>query len=272
MSAPVPITWSGATSVTGAVSIVSDWVQTNNTGFSATVSVEGTGSGGIGGNLCILVSNNGGMTYSVLGGSLQSVLVGNTVTQEFNWSSQAAFSSVALGWFAGSATNGELLEGDWSITPVNTGPSPVPPVVVLPSVFASIQQAMSNAFGVDILCLTDIDPNFSVTQNALIQDIYHLVTEQPGSLFWAPSITTSILFMLSQGTTAAELMTGQARIQAVIAADERVSQCQVFATFDGEETITITISVNPQLGVPFQFVVAVGKVTITLISVGLSNQ
>ena len=236
MITPVPITWSGSQTVSGSVSVISDWVSTNVLGFSAAVSVTGTGSGGIGGSLVILVSNNGGATYSILPGSLQSVLVNNGSTEVFNWSSSAAFSSVALGWYVGGATNGQLSNGDWAIVPAASsgGGSVIPPVVVLPSVFASLQQLLSNQFGVDILCLTDLDPNFTLTQNALIQDVYHLITEQPGSLFWA--------------------------------------QCQVLVSFDGSQTVTISISVTPQLGVPFQFVLSVTGVTITLLSVGLTNQ
>jgi hypothetical protein len=271
---PVPITWSGSQTVSGSVSVISDWVSTNVLGFSAAVSVTGTGSGGIGGSLVILVSNNGGSTYSILPGSLQSVLVNNGSTEVFNWSSSAAFSSVALGWYVGGSTNGQLSNGDWAIVPAASsgGGSVIPPVVVLPSVFASLQQLLSNQFGVDILCLTDLDPNFTLTQNALIQDVYHLITEQPGSLFWAPSSTTSILFILSQGTTPAILQQQGSRIQAVISADERIAQCQVLVSFDGSQTVTISISVTPQLGVPFQFVLSVTGVTITLLSVGLTNQ
>lgn len=268
MSAAVPITWSGSPTVSGSASVVSDWVQTQLLGFTATVEVEGTGSGGISGNLCILVSNNNGSTYSILSGSLQSVLVNNGSSQNFNWSSSVGFAYVALGWFVGSAPNGELLDGDWTITPGAV--SPVPPVVVLPSAFASLQQALSSQFGVDVLCLTDLDPYFSLTQNALIQDVYHLITEQPGSLFWAPSLTTSIFFLLSQGATDASLQQQGARIQSVISRDERVGQCQVSLSFDGVETVKITIAVTPQMGVPFQFVLSVTNVTITLISVGRS--
>jgi hypothetical protein len=267
-----PITWSGSSSVSGATSVNSDSVGTNELGFSYVVKVTGTGSGGISGSLYVLVSNDG-VTYAPLAGSIISVNVADGVSQTFGFSSSTAFSDVELAWIAGSDTAGTLSSGAWSIVPQpSVSPVPVPAIAVLPGVLASLQQALSNSYGVDVLCVTDIDPYLSLTQNALPQDAYHLLTEQPGSIFWAPVTVFSLLTLLSKGVSSASTDQVESMIQAVVSSDERVAQCQVSVEFDGEETLIARIVVAPQQGQTFQYVVGISKVSITLISVNLVSR
>ncbi len=147
-------------------------------------------------------------------------------------------------------------------------PPPASAHVVPPFPFP--QQALDTTYGVDVLCLTDLDPYLSLTP-ALPQDLFHLVTEGPGSLFWAPNVSFSVVNLLSQGLTPATQSQVQAAMQSVIQSDERVQTCQVIVTFDGKESLQAKISVVPAVGQSFQFVVSIDKVSITLISIGYVN-
>jgi hypothetical protein len=169
-------------------------------------------------------------------------------------------------------SSGYALVASYSYLPAPVPGAPgLPLVPVLPPSLAALLQALGNNYGVDVMCLTDLDPNFSLVQNALPQDVWHLITEQPGSIFWSPNQTFSVWGMLSKGIMPSSLAAVAATIQAVIAADERVAQVQCSVTQTGPETVNVSIQVFPEQGSAFQLVAAVGKVTITLISVGLVN-
>jgi hypothetical protein len=266
----VPITWSGEDSVSGASAVNSDAVSTAGaSGFSASVQIAGTGAGGISGNVFLLVGNVNPPT-TMLPGSLQPVLLADGASQTFIWSSSTYYAFVELGWVPGSATNGELSDGEWSIVTIAPSPpTPIPAPTKLPANTSALQAQSLAQYGIDVLCLTDLDPNFSLT-NALPQDLYHLVSEAPGSIFWSAVQTFSILNLLSMGFTPAAQSLIQATLQAVILGDERVAQCQVSVSFDGEETLAAFISVVPQQTTQqFQLVCSITKVSISLISAAL---
>lgn len=173
-----------------------------------------------------------------------------------------------------SASPAELLGFGTPAPPIPPVPVTVPSFAVIPSTTSSLQQSLGNGYGVDVLCLTDIDPNFSLTQNALAQDLFHLITESPGSIFWSANKTFSIRTLLSQGITSATVSSVQSLLQAVISADERVASCQVQCVqsiIGTVPTISATILVAPVQGSVFNFVVGINKVTITLISVSQAN-
>lgn len=149
-------------------------------------------------------------------------------------------------------------------------PPPAPSAAHVVPPFPFPQGALDTTYGVDVKCLNDLDPYLSLTA-ALPQDLYHLVTEAPGSLFWAPNSTFSILSLLSQGITPATVGQVQSSLQAIIQADERIANCQVVCTFDGAETVEAKISVVPNVGQAFNLVLGISKVTITLISIGYLN-
>lgn len=148
-------------------------------------------------------------------------------------------------------------------------PTPVPGPKMAPTV-PFFPQPLDPTYGIDVLCQDDLDPYLSLT-NALPQDIYHLVTEQAGALFWSSSNTFSVNLLLSQGITPAIQAQVQSTLQGVILADERVFQAQVVVSFDGLETLSVSVGVTPNEGQPFQFVLAINKVSITLISIGFVN-
>jgi hypothetical protein len=121
MPSPVPVTWLGNPTASGSIAVNSDPVDAAGSGYSATLTVYGTGAGGISGNLCLLVSNGAG--YSMLPGSLQSVLVNNGQYQTFNWEeSENEFEDVLIAWVPGSTTAGTLGPGSWSITAGSLSP------------------------------------------------------------------------------------------------------------------------------------------------------
>jgi hypothetical protein len=125
--AGIPITWSGASTVTGAAPILSDAQSTQGSiGFSAVVEVTGTSGSGLAGNLYLEVSDDG-INYALLGGSVQSVLVGNGVTEVFAFTYATFYNYVKLGWAPGSAANGTLT-GTWQVVSLT-----VPPVIIPPS-------------------------------------------------------------------------------------------------------------------------------------------
>lgn len=260
----------------------------NATTIQPQVTAYGTSSTGLGGTLNLNVYNSHAGHSSVVGSltvteaasasgvyqfTAYTILSGDTYAF-LSWAQTSNFGyfdnlTSGDGWNPALAVDAGYFSGGTWITTVP--PTPILPVVVLPKAYATLITSMGNGYGVDVLCLTDIDPNLSVTQNALPQDIFHLITESPGTIFWAPNASFSIRSLLSQGFTQASILSVQAILQAIISADQRVAQCQVSVVFDGEETLMVTIQVTPQQGVSFDLVVAIGKVTISLISVGVGS-
>lgn len=125
------LTWAAGTEtqVTAAASIDSDPIETAGTiGFSLAVIVTGAAPSGIAGNLEIVVSNDG-ITYGVLAGSSQSVLVGAGQAAQFNFSFFSFFAFAKLRWTqAGKPDAGTLGTGAWSTT---AAPPANPPTVAL---------------------------------------------------------------------------------------------------------------------------------------------
>jgi hypothetical protein len=143
--------------------------------------------------------------------------------------------------------------------------------LALPPSLGDLLRTLDNNFGVDVLCFTDLDPNLSLIQNALPQDVWHLISEQPGSIFWSPNQTFSIRSLLSKGITPSTLSAAEATVQAILSADDRIAQVQCTITKSGPDTVSVAISVFPEQGSAFNLVAAISKTTITLISVGLVN-
>lgn len=137
-----PMTWAGASSVSAARGVFSDPVATAGEAFSAVVTVFGSSPNGASGNLIMFVSDDG-VTYAPLLSSLQSVLVTSGQSQTFSFSG-SGFEFAQLQWVPGSATDGTLGSGSWSITSLS------PPVVddFDPPVGATIYQDTPIAFEV----------------------------------------------------------------------------------------------------------------------------
>ena len=150
-------------------------------------------------------------------------------------------------------------------------PEPIAPIHFgLPPAFAALIQAQQAQYGGDVSCLTDLDPGLTLVQNALPQDVWHYVTEAQGAIFWAPVQTFSMLNLLSKGTTVATTSQIQSALKSVLLGDERVASCQVTVVLDVDTmTYEITIQVVPHQGQAFQFVAAVSKASVTLLSAGL---
>jgi hypothetical protein len=281
--ATASITWSSATSVTADSNVNSDVLDTDNTmGFSATVLVSGTSSTGISGNLSIQVSNDN-TNWVTLAGSVQTVLVGNGSSMAFAWSFETFYEYARLVWVVGSYAHGTLSDGIWAYTN-----SPVLPVqahfVKSQSLPMVLNQALPigtstqpNPYGVDINCLNDLDPYFSLVGGiqCLAQDLYHLVTCPTGSLFWAPSLCFDSRGMLGQSVTQSELGIIQSNMTNAIQADQRVQNANVVLQFNySTEALVATISVqpyNPQgSSQPFTFVASIAAAGNNLLSISPS--
>jgi hypothetical protein len=269
-SAPPGITWSSATSVSADTSVSSDGVPATGTeNFAAYVVATGT-SGGLSGNIFILVGNDG-VHFSILPGSEQAVLLSSGQSSAFVWSFPTEYLYVALGWAAGSSANGTLSTGTWSFgtaSPIPV-PTPIPAPNPLPPITGQLANQVAAAYGVDVLCLTDLDPNMGTTVQAFMQDAYHMVSTDPADIFWAANVSRTILALLSKGINPASISSVESTLQAVIQGDERTLSCQVTIVFDGVETLVATINVVPQNGQQFQLVVGIDKASISLLSSGL---
>jgi hypothetical protein len=272
------ITWSTATSVTASSNVNSDTLTTNNAaGFSYTVLVTGTASNGISGNLSLLVSNDN-VNWTVLLGSIQSVLVSNGETQVFGFSSDTFYQYAQLAWVVGSETDGTLSEGTWAVSVATALPiafvPPQSPALVLNQAVPIGTSQNPNPYGVDINCLNDLDPYFSLVGGiqCLAQDLYHLVTSPTGSLFWAPSLCFDSRSLLSQSITQSELSSIQANMTTAIIADERVQSASVILQYNGStQALIASIFVQPlspqASPQPFQFVASISAAGNSLLSI-----
>jgi len=126
--------------------------------------------------------------------------------------------------------------------------------------------------GVDIQCLYDLDPYFSVVSGpqCLAQDLAHRLQTPPGGLFYDPSYGYNVPGLLNGAITPQKLQTISAGIANQCQADERVQNAQVELEFDTDtETLTVNVIVTPVSGLtPFVFVLSVTQVSMQLLGVG----
>lgn len=124
------VTWSGASSVSGAAAVDSDIVSTaGSIGFSAVIEATGS-SGGLSGNLCLLVGNAEN-DLTLLAGSVRSVLLASGQSQSYAWSEATFYAYAAIGWVPGSENSGTL-NGTWQVVSLVTPPVIVPPTPPIP--------------------------------------------------------------------------------------------------------------------------------------------
>lgn len=270
-----PITWASSTTSANPPQLDSDVISIAGTQyFAAVVETFGFGMYGIGGYANVQASPDGS-TWTTVGtvgtGSTNSV----PTTASSGVIPTGSYLYARIDRPLQAFNNGYCFNSFWnSATLAALPPVGAPGLAIAPTLPASLGalfQALGNNYGVDVLCLTDLDPNFSLIQNALPQDVWHLISEQPGSIFWSPNQTFSLRSLLSKGIMPAALSAVEATIISVIQADERVAQCQCLITQSGSESLQIQITVFPEQGSVFNLVAAISKVTITLISVGLVN-
>jgi hypothetical protein len=123
-------------------------------------------------------------------------------------------------------------------------------------------------FGIDVLCIDDLDPYLSLTTNALAQDSYHAVTNPLGAFFWATTASLDIGTLLSQGITPSSLQAVQSALENIITADARTAQCQVtlipdYLTQTIAAKIAITTAAN---GSSFPLVINISNLQATLLN------
>lgn len=179
--------------------------------------------------------------------------------------------------FAGAQNFAEIL----FVPPAPPAPAPLPVLPVggpSPLLFNQLlaigSSSNPNPYGVDISCVNDLDPYFSLVGGVqvLAQDLYHRITTPPGTVPGAPDFGFDCHSLLSQSITATELSAAQSELTTQLQADERVQQASVRLSFNtATETLTITATVqplNPQYSTqPFSLVASVTTVGANLLSI-----
>jgi phage baseplate assembly protein W len=124
--------------------------------------------------------------------------------------------------------------------------------------------------GQDFAFLSTLDPNFNLiggTAN-LGQALAHRLETPRGGLFYDPNYGTDIRDWLNDAMTPRRLAQAAAAIQSECMKDERVLSCTasvqfVFAT----TTLNVVLNVSTAAG-PFQYILAVTSVSVSLLSIG----
>jgi hypothetical protein len=129
-----------------------------------------------------------------------------------------------------------------------------------------------NPYGVDINCLNDLDPYFSLVGGiqVLAQDLYHRITTSPGTVPGAPDFGFNSIGLLSQGVTQASLAAIQSNMTSQLQADERVQTANVSLSYqNGALTVIATVlPLNPLYAAqPFQFVASISTIGASLLSI-----
>lgn len=117
-------------------------------------------------------------------------------------------------------------------------------------------------YGVDLVCVDDIDARMSETDPtstaSLAQDTYHRVTTKRGTLPGEPNYGIDLRSLLSTGLTQANLRAIELLAHGEIIKDDRVDSCTVsIVGFGTAYTITIAITPADPAQVAFDLVIAV---------------
>lgn len=263
------ITWASSTTSTNPPQALSDAFSLSGFGsFTAQVNVVDRGPMDF---YVGVYGSTDGINYALIG-SEQNVI--ENATLNFGPITVGAYVDVKIhNRYVLGYSSGYFQTSTWTgiALPPTIGALGLPVGAEIPASLGALFVSLGNNFGIDVLCLTDLDPNFSLVQNALAQDVWHYISEQPGSIFWSANQTFSLRALLSKGILPSQISAVAATIQSVIAADERVAQAQCQITPSGSESLEIQITVFPEQGSAFNLVASINKVTITLISVGLVN-
>ena len=164
-----------------------------------------------------------------------------------------------------------------SIPPAPVAPLPVAPPPTVQSNLFNLPLGIGspgnpNPYGVDILCVNDLDPFFSLVGGiqVLAQDLFHRITSSPGSVPGAPSFGFNTRLLLNQSITKSDLSQIQSSMVAQLQADERVQTATALVEYsNGTLTVSATVlPLNPQgSSQPFRFVASISTIGAQLVSV-----
>lgn len=132
---------------------------------------------------------------------------------------------------------------------------------------------MAVNYGTDLLCLNDLDAEArDITGPELVaQDLYHDLTEPPGSLLEAPDGTIDIRAWLQVRRGPNDIAEIQDKIQAIFVADERIAEAHVKASID-VPTQRISVRASGRLVIdaqPFQWVFELTADNVSRIQAGV---
>lgn len=128
-------------------------------------------------------------------------------------------------------------------------------------------------YGTDLLCLDDLDAQArNVSGPELVaQDLYHDLTEPPGSLIEAPDGSIDVRSFLQTRRGPDDLAQVEDQIRAILIADERIAEARVTAVIDVSAQ-KITVTAKGRLvdgGEPFNWVFELTETTVTRILQGV---
>ena len=132
----------------------------------------------------------------------------------------------------------------------------------------------NDPLGVDVSCFPDYDPLGSLVSGnvALAQRVARRLTNPRGAWFWAPNECTDVRAYLNEAMTIERLGSMKNDIEREILREEVVQAANAdvnVSTPISSQGQTVSIHVNGSTGSgPFQFVLAVGAVTLTILKAG----
>lgn len=151
-------------------------------------------------------------------------------------------------------------------------PTVLPPGVFFSSATAQAATALATVLGIDIRCLVDLDPGFSLISgpNCLAQDLAHRFATQRGQLLYDTDYGRPINQLLNEGIPVSNpgVATLVAKnLEAEALKDDRVSTCSVQITFnDAAKSMAATIAVGTATG-DFSLVVGITALSVSLLQV-----
>lgn len=122
-------------------------------------------------------------------------------------------------------------------------------------------------YGVDISCVDDLDPMFSLVEGntTLAQAILRRLSTPRGGLLDDASYGYDVRSLLCNESTPARLAAAKMAIQTEVEKDERILSCDADLDFNfGLETLAIRLSVTTRSG-PFRLVLSADKVNVEIL-------
>src|SRR5690348_14423935 len=112
----------------------------------------------------------------------------------------------------------------------------------------AVTPASASGYGVDLVCVDDIDPNLAETDPngtlGLAQDVYHRVTTTRGTLPDDPDYGRNIFEYLHKATTPEDFAAMGGELEGEIAKDDRVDDQTVVVTSSAPGTLDVSIAIT----------------------------
>ena len=126
---------------------------------------------------------------------------------------------------------------------------------------------MATDFGVDINCVTDLDPSFALVtgQTAVGQAVARRLITVRGTLLDDPHYGTDLRQYAGEPKSAGALARAKADCEREARQEERVDSVEVETSYQGDDVLLARISLTTAEG-PFELTLAVTAVTATILA------